>query len=166
MKISKIYIDLDGVLADFTRGIKELCGIEPINQAHKKEGDDDIMWAAVKKVDHFYDKLELMPGAAEMFTILSSKYDVEILSGIPKARRGIHTAGEDKISWVHRLLSKDIKVNIVYRNEKKNYVTGPDCILIDDLPKNIREWNEAGGTGILFTSVENTLAEIERIEAI
>lgn len=165
MKISKIYIDLDGVLADFVRGIKELCGIEAVNQVHKKEGDDDLMWEAVKKVEHFYDKLELMPGASELFKLLSSKYDVEILSGIPKARRGIYTAGEDKISWVHRLLSKDIKVNIVYRNEKKNFVTGPDCILIDDLAKNIREWNEAGGTGILFSSPDKVIEELERIEA-
>ena len=51
-------------------------------------------------------------------------------------------------------------MNIVFREEKKNYVTGPGCILIDDLEKNIREWNVAGGTGILFTSAEDVLAQI------
>lgn len=165
MKIKKIYFDMDGVLADFNRGVKELCGIEPPCQSNKTEADDDIMWEAVKNVEHFYDRLELMPGALEMFKELNGKYDVEILSGIPKPRRGILTSGEDKISWAHRLLSRELKVNIVFREEKKNYVTGKDCILIDDLPKNIKEWNENGGTGILFISAKETLDEINRIES-
>ena len=162
MQIEKIYFDMDGVLADFDRGIKELCGLEPLDQANKSPKDDDIMWEKVKEVGHFYDKLELMPGALEMFATLYGKYGdkCEILSGIPKPRRGITTSGEDKTAWAHRLLSEKLKVNIVFREEKKNYVTGPGCILIDDLEKNIREWNEAGGTGILFTSAEDVLAQI------
>ena len=28
MKISKIYFDMDGVLANFERGINEICGME------------------------------------------------------------------------------------------------------------------------------------------
>jgi len=164
MKIKTIYFDMDGVLADFDRGILELCGLKPLNQAEKTEEDDDRMWEAVKKVGHFYDKLEPMPGALELFQTLNGKYDVEILSGIPKPRRGILTAGEDKISWAHRLLDPGMKVNIVFREEKKNYVTGPDCILIDDLEKNIKEWQECGGTGILFTSADQALEEIARIE--
>lgn len=155
---------MDGVLADFDRGVKELASIEPLDQATKTDADDDKMWEAIKEVSNFYDKLELMPGALEMFNTLSEKYDVEILSGIPKPKRGILTAGEDKANWAHRLLSVDLPVNIVYREEKKNYVTGPDCILIDDLEKNIREWNECGGTGILYKSAEQVLCEIKRIE--
>ena len=164
MKIKKIYFDMDGVLADFNRGVKELCGLDPLNQEKKTEADDDVMWEAIKNVDHFYARLELMPGALEMFRSLYEKYDVEILSGIPKPKRGILTAGEDKIFWAHRMLDPNLKVNIVYREEKKNYVTGPDCVLIDDLQKNIKEWTESGGTGILFTSAEDVMKEIERID--
>ena len=156
---------MDGVLADFNRGVKELCGLEPLDQAKKTDADDDIMWEAIKNVENFYDKLELIPGVLEMFMQLRNKYEVEILSGIPKPRRGILTSGEDKTKWAHRLLSQELKVNIVYREEKKNYVTGQDDVLIDDLLKNIKEWNECGGTGILYTSVEETLEKISKIEA-
>ncbi len=155
---------MDGVLADFDRGVKELCGLAPLNQDSKTPADDDKMWEAIKNIGHFYDKLELMPGAKEMFDKLNSKHDVEILSGIPKPKRGILTAGEDKRSWAHRLLSEDLKVNIVYREEKKNYVTGPDCILIDDLAKNIKEWNEAGGTGIQFETAAQVIKDISEID--
>ena len=167
MKIEKIYFDLDGVLADFDRGVRELCGMDPVDQSNKNLGDDDRLFEAIRNVGHFYNKLEFCPGAKEMFLLLHKKYSgsCEILSGIPKPRRGIDTAADDKIEWVHRNLGEHIKVNIVYREEKKNYVTGRGCILIDDYEKNIREWENAGGTSISFISAKDTLDKFNEIES-
>ena len=102
MDIKKIYFDMDGVLADFDRGVRELCGLESVPQDRERPGKDDAMWAAIRETGHFYDRLELMPGAKKMFDTVYGKYGerCEILTGIPKPRRGITTAGEDKISWV------------------------------------------------------------------
>ena len=156
MEIRKIYFDLDGVMADFDRGVYELCGMDAFS--HEDDKSDDIMWLRIKEVGPFYDKLELMPGAKELFDDLYAKYGdkCEILSGIPKPRRGITTAGEDKISWVRRMLSKNVKVNIVYKEDKPDYCTGEDCILIDDLPANIRAWEDMGGTGIINSGADDT----------
>ena len=46
MEIEKIYLDMDGVLADFERGVKEICGLTPPSQnaKHSKPGEDDAMW--------------------------------------------------------------------------------------------------------------------------
>ncbi len=158
--IEKIYFDMDGVLADFDRGVTELCGIPWISQGqNRSKEEDDNMWAKVREVDNFYDKLEPVPGAVELFNMLYEKYGdrCEILTGIPKPHRKILTSGEDKTKWAHRLLSEDLKVNIVYREEKKNYCTGPGCILIDDLDKNINEWTEYGGFGLLFKDTESAI---------
>lgn len=35
--------------------------------------------------------------------------------------------------------------------------TGKGCILIDDLKSNIRNWEDAGGTGILHVNPEETM---------
>ena len=166
MKIDKIYFDLDGVLADFDRGVEELCGLEPVDQTNSKPQDHDRLFNAIKEIDHFYDKLEFVAGAKEMFKRVNEKYpgSCEILTGIPKPRRGIITAGDDKRNWVHRNLGDDIKVHIVYREEKKNYVGGPEYILVDDYEKNITEWESCGGTGIHFKSAEETLKILARIE--
>ncbi len=32
MTVEKIYFDMDGVLADFERGVKEICGLTPPSQ--------------------------------------------------------------------------------------------------------------------------------------
>lgn len=167
MKINKIYLDMDGVLADFDRGVKELLHLEPVEQSKATEAQDDILWAAAKEVGNFYDKLEPIEGAVAMYEKLHSIYGdkCEILSAVPKPRRGIVTAKDDKINWVRRILSKDIVVNIVHRAEKKDFAKDKGCILIDDLEKNIREWEAAGGTGIHFTSVEETLEKLALLAA-
>lgn len=166
MKVEKIYLDMDGVLADFDRGLRELCGIEPRSQDACAGGRYRAdMWERVKSVGHFYDKLSLMPGAEELFNAVYSKYGdrCEILTGVPKPDKGIPGAGEDKINWMRRMLSEDIKINIVLREEKRNYCRGRDCILVDDLGDNIRVWEEFGGTGILHRSSEETLAKLREI---
>ena len=158
-KVKKIYFDLDGVMADFERGVNEMCGEHSYAHEDMSTRHDDIMWEKIRQVDNFYDKLEMMPGAKELFNEVYEKYGdkCEILSGIPKPRRGILTAGQDKINWVHRMLSDKVKVNIVYKEDKPEYCCGKDCILIDDLPANIIAWEEAGGTGILNGGAEDTL---------
>ena len=161
-----IYFDMDGVLADFDRGVRELCGLQAGVQGKAADpAADDRMWAAIREAGRFYDKLELMPGAKEMFDRVYGKYGdrCEILTGIPKEKRGIVTAGEDKENWMKRMLSDRIRVNIVYREQKPDYCKGKHCVLIDDLEGNIREWEEMGGTGILFRSAEETVRELEKL---
>ena len=163
--ISKIYFDMDGVLADFDRGVSELCGIPAPEQGKERtKEEDDLMWEKIRETDHFYDRLEPMPGAVEMFRELYIKFGdrCEILTGIPKPKRGILTAGEDKTAWAHRLLSESLVVNIVYREEKKNFCKGADCVLIDDLRSNIADWEEYGGTGILHRSPNETIMELSK----
>ena len=164
--VEKIYFDMDGVLADFDRGVRELCHMEPQSQNGKRDTKiDDLMWDALRKVDHYYDKLELMPGAKEMFDRVYETYGdrCEILTGIPKPKRGMEGAAEDKVTWVRRLLSKDVVVHTVYREEKPQYCSGKNCILIDDLKANIASWEEIGGTGIVHVSSEDTIRTLEEM---
>ena len=166
MEVHKIYFDMDGVLADFERGIREICGVEPIPQSEERDAEtEDKMWNLVKEAGHFYDMLEIMPGAEELFNTVYGKYGdkCEILSGIPRPRRGIDSAADDKTNWIRRLLSKDIKMNLVFRKDKAGFCHGKGDILIDDYEKNITELNEMGGPGVLYTSSEETLKKLKEL---
>lgn len=167
MNIEKIYLDMDGVLADFDKGVRELCHQELIGQGKRSFEQEKELWDAVKEAGHFYAKLDPIPGAIELFETIYSKYQdrCEILTGIPSKRWGIDSAGDDKREWTARYLDERIVVNIVYRSEKVKFAQNSGCILIDDFEKNINEWTNKGcGTGILFKNPEQALEELKRIE--
>lgn len=166
MQIEKIYFDMDGVLADFDRGVEELAGIQKVKQGNDSPGADDTLWEAVRKVDRFYDRLEPIPGAIELFNTLYQRYGdkCEILSAIPKPHRNILTAKEDKLTWVKRLLPDGVVANIVYRAEKQEFAKSRGHILIDDYQINIDEWEQSGGSGILFENPESVLSQVKELE--
>lgn len=160
MTIKKIYFDMDGVLADFDNGLLAHGGELPSVQG------EENMWNTIRENEHFFDRLEPMPGAVEMFNTLSARYSgkCELLSAIPKPSKRVPGARADKTNWAKRFLGSDTVVNLVYRDEKKDYCTGREDILIDDYEKNIAEWENSGGIGILFTSAEEVLKKIGEIE--
>ena len=159
----KVYLDMDRVIADFDNGIRKYAHIEPPDLKNKEQVTK--MWKKLSRVPHYYDKLDLMPGAergvAALFEMLGE--DLEILTGVPNPTRGLPTASDDKRIWMRRKFEQKIVVNTVLRAEKKNFCTGKDCILIDDNEQNIEEWEAAGGTGILFKDWSQVLDVIPEI---
>lgn len=168
MDIETIYFDMDGVLVDFNRGQREILGIEPKDQENKKPGDDDTLFALMRQHDHYYLDLEPIPGSIELFKKVHALYGdrCQILTGIPKPWRGIVNAEKDKREWARRYLGESVVVNAVLRKEKMKFVKGKGSVLIDDFSLNIKEWREAGGTGILFRSPEETETILETLEII
>ncbi len=169
MEITKIFFDMDGVLADFDRGVADICKLTPGPQDEVPVEEEERMWAAIKEAGHFYAKLELIPGARELFRAVYAKYGekCEILTGIPKPKRGIDTAAEDKTDWMNRLTDSlnlpRIAVNAVSKERKRLFCKDASCVLIDDYPRNIADWRDCGGTGLLFkdsASAETALKEL------
>lgn len=165
MKDIHVYIDMDGVLADFDNGVRRLCHREPLNQSCCTHAETDALWDDIRQVPHFYAQLDPIEGSIAMVQAIYAQLGdrCQILTGIPKPHRHIENTIEDKVEWVRRLVSVDIRVNIVYRAEKQQFCTGPQDILIDDYDKNICEWQAAGGTGILFRDSQQTLEELQQI---
>ncbi len=161
----KIYLDMDGVLADFDGGVKKFCNIAAVDQSVRTRKQAGDFWSAVRKIKHFYDRLELLPGAETLFDLAYRKSgaDCEILTGIPRPIGNLRTASVDKENWVHRLLDPDVRVNTVFRIEKLKFCQGKECILIDDLPATIDAWRRAGGTGILYRNADQACSELEDV---
>jgi len=145
-----IYFDGDGVLANF-KGYCDEHGIEYNPDNVRDKSVDKIMWDKIRKIPHFYDQLDPLPGSVELFKSLKKDYNCEVLTAIPKPDWHIDNCGEDKINWCHRYLGEDVKVHICYRAEKQTFVKSRKDVLVDDLACNIEEWERQGGTGILFT---------------
>lgn len=166
MTIDKLYFDMDGVLADFDGGVMELCGMTLQRQGDFDPKRDEMLWDSVRSVPHFYDRIKPVPGGIELFMEMRRRYGerVEILTAVPKPHRNIPTAAEDKRNWVRRLISPDVVVHTVMREEKRALCKGPSTVLIDDFDKNIDAWREQGGTGILFLDAAQARSELERLD--
>ena len=52
----------------------------------------------------------------------------------------------------------------MFCEEKTQYCTGKGYMLIDDMERNINEWNEMGGTGIVNVDADHTMELLRDLE--
>ncbi len=152
----KIMVDMDGVLADFIRGVNDKI------EGGYIEGNNTQLWKDIKKYSNqggrLWAELEPMADAMELWNYVK-QYNPQILTSGGNPAFG---ADEQKHEWIKRVIGNP-KVNIVRKSGEKAGLATPQTILIDDLRKSIDPWVAAGGIGILHTSAKNTIAELKKL---
>lgn len=153
-KISCIYLDMDGVIADFVKRYKELYRMEP------KEAEKS------KKFDSFFDEfiatnqfatLDLMPDAMDAITYLRKlNVPTQILSSTANEKR-YDDISKQKMIWL-QTHGITFTPNFVPGKKYKYKYAAPDKIIIDDTESVIEDWRKAGGIGILHKDWPTTLA--------
>ena len=69
---------------------------------------------------------------------------------------------EQKREWVKKHIGNEVFVNCCLSKDKPRYCAKGD-ILIDDFEPNIREWEKAGGIGILHKNATDTIEKLNKI---
>lgn len=142
--MNSIYIDMDGVVADFDTYVGGVLGRE-IGWGTSQDLTDDE-WVKLASVDRLYYHLPLMPDATKLVAYaksLSTRFHVGFLTAIPR-RTTIPSAQADKQAWIDKYFP-GMRMDIgPYSRDKQKWCT-PGDILIDDRPSNIVEWSAAGG---------------------
>lgn len=158
----KIFLDMDGVIADFDTEFNNRHGMSP----HQARIDTDAsFW--VKFNENPTDFYLNMPHYDNTFRLIKSVeslamehgYKVEILTAIPRMTT-YATAIEEKKQW---LIDRDlghIPFNIGPHSADKHKHYRDGAILIDDNIYNIRQWKAKGGFGILFNNGVDSLRDM------
>ena len=150
MSISRIFCDLDGVLADFDTGLSLKCG------RNVSQMDQVSVWKLMNVYPDIFANLPLMPEAQYLWSSLLP-YQPVILSGCPRAKK----SREAKIVWCNKYLGtnflqvkslEEIDANPGYdyyiiltgTKHKPQFATN-GSILIDDRQIINEEWEEKGG---------------------
>ena len=153
VKISKIYLDMDGVIADFDGRYKQLYKIYPSEADTYKVFDG---FFAQFIADEQFAKLDLLPDAVELIEYLKTlSIPTEILSSTSSERRDADIR-KQKLEWLdnHGIT---FPVNLVPGKRLKKDYSNPNVLLIDDTSVNIDQWRKEGGIGILHTDTLTTL---------
>lgn len=141
----QLYVDLDGVLADFDSGYEQLTGKRParsLNPGTDQPDGDDVNWDAIRAADHFYRNLAMMPDMPALWARIS-RYQPIVLTGVPWS---VPDAESDKRAWVKSYLPGTLVICCASRDKAKQ--CRPGDVLIDDWEKYRSLWEAAGGTWV------------------
>jgi len=152
----KIYCDMDGVLVDFNRQFENLSG-GMYSRTYEETYGKNNFWKLIKSEGiEFWSYMKWMVDGQDLWNFIESP-TTELLSA-PSIEESSRIG---KARWVGKNLPGVI-LNLEYAKDKKKFA-GPNNILIDDHPKNISDWVEFGGIGILHTSTSNTINELKKL---
>jgi hypothetical protein len=153
----KIYLDMDGVVANFEKRYIELFNESPGSSRDRKEFSNN--WTKFIEGKNF-ETLDWWPGGPELITYLGKNFpidSVEILSS-SGGNKYHDLVVEQKKNWIKTFnLPEQWKINIVAGRKKKAEFATPDSVLIDDTLDVIEAFNKAGGIGIHHKDVGNTI---------
>ncbi len=158
-KINCIYLDMDGVIADFEKRYVELFKVQPSSTREYKEFNkffDKFI------ADGHFETLDLMPDAMDLVRALRNALPpTQILSSTASEKR--HKAiSEQKIKWLETQ-GIDFQRNLVPGKELKKRYARTDTLIIDDTESVINDWRAAGGVAILHKNVADTLVQLKFI---
>tara|TARA_R110000824_G_scaffold44088_4_gene128517 strand:+ start:518 stop:1870 length:1353 start_codon:yes stop_codon:yes gene_type:complete len=157
--LPQIYIDMDQVLVDFLGGAKKVLGKDYTDKDWKEDKKDVL----TKKSPNLFRNLNWMNDGKSLWSFVM-KYSPKVLSAHPTS--WMPNAKSDKNDWVKKNLGiESSNIHLVKRSMKRKYATtnGQPNILIDDHSKNIKEWQSAGGIGILHTNARNTVKKLKKM---
>ena len=157
----KIYFDSDGVLANLDTAI-----VKHTNQHHwptRRIAKEH--WEILEQVPRLFYTLSAIPGAWTMFNMVYTQHGdkVEILTALPEPTGLLHTADVDKREWIRDVINPEVVVNTVLggKNKYKWLAENPGAVLIDDFDRNINQWIENGGVGILHVDPDSTIEKLK-----
>lgn len=154
----RIYLDLDGVLADFYGHARAILGAE------YPTDDTAAAWRRLSAVPHLYRSLPPLQGAVALYRALAaSGRRLAVLTALPHPTGHLMTAPRDKRAWVARHLSATLQVITVSHGEEKAVFAAPEALLIDDSARNLSAWEAAGGMGFLHRSCSETSSALAQL---
>jgi len=144
-KSSQVFVDMDGVLADFFGSWKKLVGKD------WREIDTKDIPAALQKIrdtKDFWLKIPPTPNAGKLLGLIKKlKGSYNILSApLPNDPN----SEPHKRAWIEKYLKVFPPSRVIITHDKAKYATqsdGTPNILIDDFGQNIAKWEAAGGVG-------------------
>tara|TARA_R110000851_G_scaffold26763_2_gene75497 strand:+ start:79 stop:987 length:909 start_codon:yes stop_codon:yes gene_type:complete len=158
---TEIYVDMDGVLADFFGEWAKLMGTD----SYKDIKDVKPALQKIRDTNNFWLDLPILPEATNLLNLIKKvkgEYNI-CTSPLPDDPN----SEPHKRRWIKRNLAFFPPKNIYITHNKPQFATAKDGtpnILIDDYGVNINAWEAAGGIGFKYRDhkFERTAKDIKQ----
>ena len=155
-----VFLDMDGVIADFFSEYAKMAGVEDGNYRKIPRNKINPTLNAMKGTD-FFNRLPKI-ATADQLTKMAVSYtggDYSILSSPLRGDK------DNSARWKKVWLAREMQIqprNVIITSNKAAYAksNGIANILIDDHGSNIQKWNAAGGHGIKYQADEDSLQTV------
>jgi 5'(3')-deoxyribonucleotidase len=150
----QLYLDCDGVLADFERAATEMLRMPP--RAFEKRHGLGEFWKRLARHPDFYGSLPLMPDAMELFEAVRHLNPI-ILTGLPRG----DWAAPQKVRWAAEHFPGTRIITCLAADKRRHAREGD--ILVDDTLKYQALWNGAGGIFVHHRNAPESIEALRRL---
>ena len=150
----RLFLDCDGVLADFDAGARKVLGTD-VTSFERRHGKP-AFWRQLARAKDFYATLPKMPDADLLFDAVRHLKPT-ILTGLPMG----NWAAPQKVRWAAEHFP-GVPIITCMARDKYRHMNGAD-VLVDDSERHMAAWQEAGGIYILHRSARESLAQLAEI---
>ena len=149
-----LFLDCDGVLADFDAGATKLLGMsaQSFQDAHGRSE----FWRRLARAPDFYGSLPLLSDARQLADAVAHLHPT-ILTGLPIGQ----WAAPQKVRWAAKHFPGTPIITTMAR-DKFRHMTGAD-VLVDDRADHRAAWEDAAGTFIHHKNARLSLIELAAI---
>lgn len=148
-----LYFDSDGVFADFDTNFFNRFGLWP-----REVKDDAKLWVMINQTgEAFWREMPLMQGALELWERFKH-HSPTVLTGCPKSNYEM-AAQLKGVWWLEKFTHE--KIITCLSRDKALHMANKGDVLVDDMSKNIKRWEAAGGVGVLHRDNATTIAKLE-----
>ena len=150
----RLFLDADGVLADFDLGVRRLLGMRP--KAYIAAHGRAAFWKQLARAPNFYGSLPELPDARVLFDAVKHLKPT-ILTGLPLG----NWAAPQKIEWAAEHFPGVTIVTCLAQD--KHLHMHPGDVLVDDREKHRAAYEEAG---VIFVHHKNAADSLKRLAKI
>ena len=147
----QLFLDLDGVLADFDRHVEELFGRPP---EQMKLGE---LWARAARTPGFFETMSMTADGPELWAYCRP-FAPTILTGLPRGT----WAGPQKERWVAQHLGPEVPVITCMARDKCLHARAGD-VLVDDRTRFAHCWEAKGGIFVHHLSAASSIRALKEL---
>ena len=160
-----VYLDMDGVLADFFGGVEKMYGVDHWKQL-TSDKTKDLKKEVIDRITgtDFFATLPKFQSADALIDMVQKFTGGKFSINTSPLRGDNENSGKYKKVWISNNIEQPDEIIVTGRKETyaKDKASGTPNILIDDRPVNIQRWQSAGGYGILYQANRDSLDKVKK----